>query len=81
MFEFICSKERLHYVPGGYGSHVSDDGDQNGINAGERDRQISGGDSRGHRGIYDSLKICHGNHGGNEKRNCVVIKWPERNTP
>ena len=43
---------RLHYVPGGQGSHVSDNRDQNGINVSQR-----------------SLKICHGSHGGSEKRN------------
>ena len=65
---------RLHYVPGGHGSHVSDNCDQNGINVrqrrGTRQANVARRDNCGHRGkFFESLKICHGSHGGNEKRN------------
>ena len=47
---------RLHYVPGGHGSHVSDNRDQNGINV-KQDRGtgyaiLAGRDNRGHRGNF-----------------------------
>ena len=65
---------RLHYVPGGHGGHVSDNREQNGITVrqgrGTGYANIACWDNRGHRDkFFDSLKICHGSHGGNEKRN------------
>ena len=65
---------RLHYVPGGHGGHVSDNREQNGITVRERRgtgwANVARRDNRGHRDkFFDSLKICHGSHGGNEKRN------------
>ena len=65
---------RLHYVPGGHGGHVSDDREQNGITVRRRRgtglANVARRDNRGHRDkFFDSLKICHGSHGGNEKRN------------
>ena len=64
----------LHYVPGGQGCHVSDNRDQNGINVRQRrgtgKANVARWDNHGHRGkFFDSLKICHGSHGRNEKRN------------
>ena len=51
-------------------SHVSDHCDQNVINLRQCRANIAVRDNRGHRGkFFDSLKICHGNHRGNEKRN------------
>ena len=48
--------------------------DQNGINVRQRWgtglANVAGRDNRGHRGkFFDSLKICQGGHGENEKRN------------
>ena len=48
--------------------------DQNGINVRQRretgQANIAGRDNHGYRGkFFDSLKISHGSHGGNEKRN------------
>ena len=65
---------RLHYVPCGHGGHVSDDREQNGITVRRRRgtglANVARQDNRGHRDkFFDSLKICHGSHGGNEKRN------------
>ena len=62
---------RLHY---GHGGHVSDDREQNGITVRRRRgtglANVARRDNRGHRDkFFDSLKICHGSHGGNEKRN------------
>ena len=62
---------RLHYV---HGSHVSDNREQNGITVRRRRgtelANVARQDNRGHRDkFFDSLKICHGSHGGNEKRN------------
>ena len=56
------------------GGHVSDNHDQNGINVrhrrGTRKANVAGRDNRGHGGkFFDSLKICHGSHGGNKKHN------------
>ena len=65
---------RLHSDPGGHGGHVSVNCDQNGINVRQRrgtgQENVAGRDNRGYRDkCFDSLKICHGSHGGNEKRN------------
>ena len=65
---------RLHYVPGGHGGHVSDNREQNGIIVRRRRgtglANVARRDNRGHRDkFFDSLKICHGSHGGNEKGN------------
>ena len=36
MPEIVCILNCVHYVPGGHGSHVSDNRDQNGINVRQR---------------------------------------------
>ena len=60
---------RLHYVPGGHGSHFSGHRGQNGVTV----RQLEGTGTtnvarRGRRGHRDKFlnrqKICHGSHGG-----------------
>ena len=65
---------RLHYVPGGHGGHVSDHREQNGITVRQRMgagyANVARRDNREHGDkFFDSLEICHGSHGGSEKRN------------
>ena len=68
-FPDLCLLVPFYYVPGGHGSHVSDNRDRNGI-TGTGYANVPDRDNCGHRGkCFDSLKICHGTHGGNEKRN------------
>ena len=60
--------------PVGHSGHVSDNREQNGITVRQRrgtgKANVARRDNRGHRDkFFDSLKICHGSHGGNEKRN------------
>ena len=70
----VCLILRLHYVPDGHGGHVSDNREQNGITVrrcrGTGLANVARRDNREHRdNFFDSLKICHGSDGGNEKRN------------
>ncbi|KAH3740067.1 hypothetical protein DPMN_046762 [Dreissena polymorpha] len=64
---------RLHYVPGDHGNHVFGHRGGNGMNV--RQCRGTGQPNVTQRGccgcrakILNCRKICHGSHGGNEKR-------------
>jgi len=63
---------RLHYVPGGHGSHVSGHRWENVMDVRQRRgagwANVRGRDCRGCRARFlNCQKICHGSHGADEK--------------
>ena len=75
---------RLHYVPGGHGSHDFGHRGRNGVTVTQRRRTGSTiVASRGCRDRRDrflnSQKNCHGSHGGIDLLKCAVVERGERN--
>ena len=75
---------RLHYVPGGHGSHDFGHRGRNGVTVTQRRRMGSTNVAR--RGCRDrrnrflnSQKICHGSHGEIDLLKCAVVERGERN--
>ena len=75
---------RLHYVPGGHGSHDFGHRGRNGVTVTQR--RGTGSTNVAHRGRRDrrdkflsSQKICHGSHGGIDLLKCTVVERGERN--
>ena len=75
---------RLHYVPGGHGSHDFGHRGRNGVTVTQRWRKGSTNVAR--RGCRDrrdrflnSQNICHGSHGGINPLDCAVVERGERN--
>ena len=76
--------QRLHYVPGGHGSHDIGHRGRNGVTVTQRSG--TGSTNVARRGCRDrrdrflnSQKICHGSHGGIDLLKCAVVKRGERN--
>ena len=85
-----CSRDfgkfmlRLHYVPGGHGSHDFGHRGRNGVTVTQR--RGTGSTNVARRGCRDrrdrflnSQKICHGSHGGIDLLKCAVVERGERN--
>ena len=75
---------RLHYVPGGHGSHDFGHRGQNGVTLTQRrGTGPTNVDRRGCRDRRDrflnSQKICHGSHGGIDLLKYAVVERGERN--
>ena len=75
---------RLHYVPGGNGSHDFGHRGRNGVTVVQRRGTVSTNVARcGCRDRRDrflnSQKICYGSHGGIDLLKCAVIERGERN--
>ena len=75
---------RLHYVPGGHGSHDFGHRGRNGVTVTQR--RGTGSKNVARRGCRDRLdrflnsqKICHGSHGGIDLLTCAVAERGERN--
>ena len=75
---------RLHYVPGGNGSH--DFGHRGGNRVTVTQRRGTGSTNVARRGCRDrrdsflsGQKICHGSHGGIDLLKCAVVERGERN--
>ena len=75
---------RLHYVPGGHGSHDFGHRGRNGVTVTQR--RGTGSTNVARRGCRDrrdrflnSQKICHGSHGGIDLLKCAVVERGERN--
>ena len=75
---------RLHYVPGGHGSHDFGHRGRNGVTVTQR--RGTGSTNVARRGRRDrrdrflnSQKICHGSHGGIDLLKCAVVERGERN--
>ena len=75
---------RLHYVPGGHGSHDFGHRGRNGVTVTQR--RGTGSSNVARRGRRDrrdrflnSQKICHGSHGGIDLLKCAVVERGERN--
>ena len=75
---------RLHYVPGGHGSHDFSHRGRNGVTVTQR--RGTGSTNVARRGRRDrrdrflnSQKICHGSHGGIDLLKCAVVERRERN--
>ena len=75
---------RLHYVPGGHGSHDFGHRGRNGVTVTQR--RGTGSTNVARRGCRDrrdrflnSQKICHGSHGGIDLLKCAVVQRGERN--
>ena len=75
---------RLHYVPGGHGSHDFGHRGRNGVTVTQR--RGTGSTNVAHRGRRDrrdkflnSQKNCHGSHGGIDLHKCAVVERGERN--
>ena len=75
---------RLHYVPGGHGSHDFGHRGRNGVTVTQR--RGAGSTNVARRGCHDrrarflnSQKICHGSHGGIDLLKCAVVERVERN--
>ena len=75
---------RLHYVPGGHGSHDLGHRGRNGVTVTQR--RGTGSTNVARRGCRDrrdrflnSQKICHGSHGGIDLLKCAVVERGERN--
>ena len=66
IYQMIQLMLRLHYDPGGHGSHFSRGRGQNGVTV--RQLEGSGSTNVARRGRRDKFlncqKICHGSHGG-----------------
>ena len=74
---------RLHYVPGGHGSHDFGHRGRNGVTVTQR--RGTGSTNVARRGRRDrrdrfvnSQKICHGSHGGIDLLKCAVVERGER---
>ena len=79
---------RLHYVPGGHGSHGFGHRRRNGVTVTQR--RVTGSTNVARRGRRDrqdiflnSQKICHDSHGGIDLLKCAVVERGEtvRNRP
>ena len=72
---------RLHYVPGGHGSHDFGHPGRNGVTLTQR--RGTGSTNVAPRGCRDrflnSQKICHGSHGGIDLLKCALVERGERN--
>ena len=75
---------RLHYVPGGHGSHDFGHRGRNGLTVTQR--RGTGSTNVARRGCRDrrdrflnSQKICHGSHGGIDLLKYAVVERGERN--
>ena len=72
---------RLHYVPGGHGSHDIGHRGRNGVTGTQRSgtglTNVACRDRRDR--FLNSQKICHGSHGGFDLLKCAVVEWGERN--
>ena len=75
---------RLHYVPGGHGTHDFGHRGRNGVTVTQR--RGTGSTNVARRGCRDrrerfsnSQKICHGSHGGIDPLKCAVVERVERN--
>ena len=84
MFAFGTLMLRLHYVPGGHGSHDFGHLGRNGVTVTQRRR--TGSTNVARRGCRDRRdrflnrqKNCHGSHGGNDLLKCAVVERGERN--
>ena len=80
-FQFLML--RLHYVPGGHGSHNLGHRGRNGVTVTQR--RGTGSTNVAHHGCSDrrdrflnSQKICHGSHGGIDLLKCAVVERGER---
>ena len=75
---------RLHYVPGGHGSHDFGHRGRNGVTVtqlrGTGSTNLARRGRRDHRDRFlNSQKICHGSHGAIDLLKCAVVKRGERN--
>ena len=72
---------RLHYVPGGHGSHDFAHRGINGVTVTQRRGTGSTNVARhDRRDIFLNIqKICHGSHGGIDLLKCAVVERGERN--
>ena len=75
---------RLHYVPGGHGSHDFGHRGRNGVTVTQRrgtgSTNVARRGRRDHRDRFlNSQKICHGSHGAIDLLKCVVVERGERN--
>ena len=72
---------RLHYVPGGHGSHDFGHRGRNGMTVTQRrgtgTTNVARRDRRDR--FLNSQKICHGTHGGIDLLKCAVVERGERN--
>ena len=75
---------RLHYVPGGHGSHDFGHGGQNGVTVIQR--RGTGSTNVAHHGCRDrwdrflnSQKNSHGSHGEIDLLKCAIVDRRERN--
>ena len=89
--DYVCNEGcilrlmlRLHYVPGGHGSHDFGHRGRNGVTVTQR--RGTGSTDVARRGCRDrrdrflnSQKICHGSHGGIDLLKCAVVERGERN--
>ena len=69
---------RLHYVPGGHGSHDFGHRGRKGVTATQRRGTGSTNIARRDR-FLNSQKICHGSHGGIDPLKSAVVERGERN--
>ena len=75
---------RLHYVPGGHGSHDFGHRGRNGVTVTQRrgtgSTNVARRGRRDHRdSLLNSQKICHGSHGAIDLLKCAVVERGERN--
>ena len=75
---------RLHYVPGGHGSHDFGHRGRNGVTVTQRrgtgSTNVARRGCRDRRDIFlNSQKNCHGSHGGIDLPTCAVVERGERN--
>ena len=75
---------RLHYVPGGHGSHDFGHRGRNGVTVTQRrgtgSTNVARRGRRDHRDRFlNSQKICHGSHGAIDLLKCAVVERGERN--
>ena len=79
--------QRLHYVPGGHGSHDFGHRERNGVTVTQRrgtgSTNVARRGRRDHRDRFlNSQKICHGSHGSHgaiDLLKCAVVERGERN--
>ena len=75
---------RLHYVPGGHGSHGFGHRGRNGLTVTQRrgtgSTNVARRGRRNRRARFLNIqKICHGSHGGIDLLKCAVVERGERN--
>ena len=75
---------RLHYVPGGHGSHDFRHRGRNGVTVTQRSgtgsTNVARRSCRDRRDRFlNSQKICHGSHGGIDLLNCAVVERGDGN--